>query len=194
MHLFHFIPRIFLLLIIEVLACQVNKDAWKSRRHPLAWSLFQPKIEQTISQCTPEAFSHLYLLFALHIHDPLYMFHEHLHLRLICFNRLWLLSPRFSNRKLSSCREEVSVVLEVPVLFCRAWLYSPPGTPALCLCNRGAPASPACLWRRGEGGCRSASGSRRRGGAWPSEEFPSTPGAPLWTHARVRHRKRENER
>lgn len=92
------------------------------------------------------------------------------------------------NRKLSFCREEVPTVLEVPVLFCRAWLYSPPGTPALCLCNRGAPASLACLWRRREGGCRSASGSHRRGGAWPSEEFPSTPGAPLWTRAWVRDR------
>lgn len=95
----------------------------------------------------------------------------------------------FSNRKLSCCREEVPSVLEVPVLFCRAWLYSPPGTPALCLCNRGAPASLACLWRRGKRGCRRASGSRRRGGAWPSEEFPSTPGAPLWTRVWARDRK-----
>lgn len=99
----------------------------------------------------------------------------------------------FSNRKLSSCREEVPAVLEVPVLFCRAWLYSPPGTPALCLCNHGAPTSLACLWRTGGGGCQSASGSRRQGGAWPSEEFPSTPGAPLWTRAWVRDRNREKE-
>lgn len=93
----------------------------------------------------------------------------------------------FSNRKLSSYGEEVPAVLEVPVLFCRAWLYSPPGTPALCLCNRGAPTSLACLQRSGGGGCRSASGNRRRGVAWPSEELPSTPGAPLRTRAQDRN-------
>lgn len=124
--------------------------------------------------------------FSLYIHELLNVFHDYLRPCLICFKKLSDYYLPDSNRKLSFYREEVPVVLEVPVLFCRAWLYSPPGTPALCLCNRGAPASPVCLQRKGGGGCRRASGSRRRGGAWPSEEFPSTPGAPLWTRAWVR--------
>lgn len=138
-----------------------------------------PVLTRMLYSCEPRGFS-TRLLFGLHIHGHPYIFPEHLIQKPLIF------ILHFSNRKLSSYGEEVPMVLEVPVLFCRAWLYSPPGTPTLCLCNRVAPTSHTCLRRSGGGGCRCACGNCRRGFAWPSEELPSTPDAPLWTRT-VRH-------
>lgn len=135
-----------------------------------------PVLTRMLYSCEPRGFP-TRLLFVLHIHGHPYNFHEHFHL----LQKPLIFILHFSNRKLSSYGEEVPMVLEVPVLFCRAWLYSPPGTPTLCLCNRGAPTSHTCLRRSGGGGCWCACGNCRRGFAWPSEELPSTPDAPLWT-------------
>lgn len=173
----------------------IHHSMWLLEKHvcelPSARRYKRSEWRSLSNPCSISTHTGQYLLSPLHMHEHLHLFHESCLLHL---TQPLIASFLLQQEAVMLLRGSPNGACSIPVLFYRAWLYFPPGTPALCLCNRGDPAGLACLWRGGGEGCRRASGSCRTGAAWQTEEFPSTPDAPLWTREWERNRSRQERK